>query len=259
MHSNGRQPRPILKRTNSCHNLQEIIEASISSIYPHLATKRDEKRRCVGEDPEPRMESAVGLGNSVGGEAREWRSPSPCRCEVCPDVSHPDYFNIRFHMPETWKLSRVQVSEGKCSVCNKERRLRDLQRVSRRLSFEQRGQETEDIWGDSRDADGWKITGRRILQKSGLLSHEQEEDRRSPRLGCEEEMPTEAELDALYTGGFFGTPFLDSEDNEVAQQEPVSREAIRSEGLVHLWQDDAWEDELNHLIGEVFPYVSPPH
>lgn len=254
MKKNG-PSRPILPRTISAYGEEEIAKAAIKSLHTDLPPKRDYDGNGLGKNYYTPLASLSRLGDSSSGETRKRRSPSPCRCEVYRNIPYEGYGLIRFHMPEAWKLSRVSISEGKCSLCDKERGIRDLQRVSRRLYF---GSDTQDIWEDCNYDSGWKDSRRSESSGSRVLHDEQEKDRGLSRLDCQEEMPTEEDLDTLYLGGFFGDTFVDAEDNEVAEQEHVDRETIRSEGLVNPWQDNAWEDNLNNLIGQVFPYVSPP-
>lgn len=255
MKSNAK-PRSILPRTTSCYNEAQIIENAGSSIHSDVASEFNEERRSPGKNYSTPLANFSGMGHSIRGEARKRRSPSPCHCEVQRDFSNEGYGSIRFHLPEAWELSRVQISEGKCEVCSKERRLRDLKRISRRLFVGQEG--FQDLWEDSGNANGWEEPRRDQQVRFRILPNEQEEDRGLQSLDCEEEMPTEEALDSIYLGEYDGNTYVDTEDNEVAQQESVSRETIRSERLVSPWEDDAWEDELNNLIGQIFPYVPPP-
>lgn len=255
MQQHGRQ-RPILPRTTSCYGQEEMYKAQLSSFHSNVPSKCNSEGDSLGKNFSTPLASFSRVDDSLRGEARKRRSPSPCCCEVQGGTQDEGYGTIRFHLPEAWELSRVQISEGKCEVCNKERRLRDLRRVSRRLFVGP--EEWKDLWQDSYDADGWEKPRGDQHVRFRILPDEQEEDRRLPELDCEEEMPSEEALDPVHLGEYAGDTFVNKEDNEVDQQEPVSREAIRLEGPVHPWQDNAWEDELNDCIGKIFPYVSPP-
>lgn len=247
---NGK-PRRILPRTYRCYGEENIKKALAASekFYTNLAAERDKERDSLGKDPETPVVNPIGMGNSLRGEAPKRRSPSPCSCDLCETVANPSYFSVRFHLPEAWQLSRVQISEGKCQVCGQERRLRDLRRVSRRLFVGP--QDEQDLWEDSHNGDEWEESRRDQSDGPRILSPEQEEDRGLRSLACQEEMPTLEDLDEFYSLRIDEPIYIDADDSPVVEQQHTSGETETSERLMDLGEDWTRKDYFDEYAGEL--------
>lgn len=253
MQTDGK-PRRILPRTKRL-TAEEAVKLAEQMLSFNMAAERDQKGRSLAANTGLQVDAEVGMGNCIGGEARKRRSPSPCRCSFCQPAKDSEYFSVRFHLPEAWQLSRVQISEGQCEVCGKERRLRDLRRVSRRLFIGPEGQ--QDLWEDCIDDSRWERPDGDQRDGPRILYAEQEEDRGVSRMVCEEAMPTREELENL--GPFPDTEPLYIDDSPVVESEPVHRETEASKGPLDMGYDwigeDYFDDQPHSLLSEL--YSSP--
>jgi len=247
--------RPKLRRTYRCYGLEDFKKAVTPTgqmLYPYLASKQHEEGGSVGEDSPTYLEGALGLCDSERGGAFQWRSPSPCRCELFRKTPYQRHEVVRFRLPEAWELSRIQISEGLCMLCGKERKLRDLQRVSRRLFEPKQG---EDIWEDCTDGSGWDIIGGYQQDGPRILHDEQKEDRGLSELDCKEEMPAPQDLEGILGEFDLDDLYVDARGNEVDEHQPISAERVQPQRLVRVGQDWAWEEYDNNIAAGVLSYL----
>lgn len=248
------KPRRILPRTTRMYGEKQFEEfsAQCQNFYPNMAPKHNKQRGGFGKDQREWMASGYEMGNSLPRETRKRRSPSPCRCEFCETTQDPRFEGVRLCYPQAWQLSRVSISQGQCPVCHKERGLRDLRRVSRRLFIGPPGQ--EDLWEDCFDVDGEQEPGRDQPDGPRILHAEQEEDRGVRSLVCQEEMPTTEEMGDL--GYFPSDEPLYIEDSDLDEPEPSCSTPSPISGPLDMGKDwlreDYIDEQVNGLLSDLY-------
>jgi len=241
-----------LTRTESCYSGKELFEAQRKMLLPNIPSVLGNKRGRSEEDNREQVATRTGLGYCGSGATCIWRPPSTCNCSVQEAPGLEEYESIRFCVPETWQLSIVQVSEGICPVCYKVRAIRQLPYRSEGILVGEEGRQGENWYISSPDVTRGEVSHTDQQGAARICPTAQEKDRGVPVLDTEKELQTSKDLDYFEPDDTF---WAQLQDSEVAEQEPISTEAIRSEGLIHPWYDPAWEDELNNQIAGILPYI----
>jgi len=217
-----------------------------------MASKSNEERGCSAEDQGLQLVKRIRLGDSCTRETCVWGTTPTCCCEIQREITDTEVGRIRLYLPKTWELPVLKIDEGQCPICDKVWGIRKYRcRSFVTVETDEEQSRGYSFWYDNE----WEDAGRDNADRTGILPSEQEEDRGLTELVCEEDIPTDFEMDDFIRG------LAESgqrEDCQVVEHEPISRETIRLEGPLHPWFDHAWEDELNKQIANVLPYVPDP-
>lgn len=183
------------------------------------------------------VEGRVEVCSSLPGRASIWGAPSTCCCVLPPTDVLEEVRFLRLHIPKTWELSELAVSEGICGICNKERPIRVIQ--YRPQGVYQQNPQGEG-WGyrcqdDSRQEE----FGGSVSVQPRVFSYAQKEDRGAGNVAYEEELEATEILE----------PYSDDDvepagpqNSPMVEQQPLSEQAIWEQGIISAWENQPWQD-----------------